>query len=454
MSTLLIKNAQLIVTMDDSQRIIDNGDIYIEGEKIVQIGKKLIHEAETIIEADGKLVLPGFINTHHHLYQTLCRSIPAVQNSQLFHWLTTLYQLWKHINHEWVYISALVGLGELLLTGCTTCADHFYVFPRNRSHNLLEETIKAAQLLGIRFYPTRGSMSLGRSRGGLPPDEIVQEEEEIIKDCIRLIDSYHDPSPFSMCRIGLAPCSPFSVTPQLLKKTVELARTRGLRCHTHLAETLDEEKYCLRVYNKRPLELMRDCNWLGEDIWFAHGIYFNEQELEILAQTHTGIAHCPSSNCRLGSGIAPLPVWLNKNIPVGLAVDGSASNDTSDMWGELRTCLLLHRARWGVDSIKPAEVIKLATRGGADILGWPEIGSIEEGKAADIILLDLKKIGYAGSVFDPLASIILCGNSHIVDTSIVNGRVVVEKGKLLNINEEELVEQANQLTKMLLERYI
>jgi cytosine/adenosine deaminase-related metal-dependent hydrolase len=353
--------------------------------------------------------------------------------------------MWRQLTPEAVYVGAMVGIGELLLTGCTTTTDHFYVYPKGLPGNLLDETIKAARELGIRFYPTRGSISLGQSQGGLPPDDLTQTEEEILQDSRRVIENYHDSSAFSMCRIGLSPNAPFSATASLMKNTVRLAREAKVMCHTHLAETKDEEVYCLEKFNRRPLQYLEDLEWIGEDIWFAHGIHFNDEELEKLARSKTKIAHCPSSNSRLGSGVAPYPKWKEKKVIFGLGVDGSASNDSSNMWGEVRQFLLAHRGAWGSEIMTPYEALKCATRNGAELLDWREIGSLEPGKAADLILIDTRKIAYAGASYDPVAALVLCGDNFIVDTSVVNGKIVVEKGKLTQASEEKIVEAADHI---------
>lgn len=448
MKSLLIKNALLIATMDDSQNRISDGEIYIEGNEIKAIGKSLRKKASRTIDASGCVVLPGFVNLHHHLYQTLNRNIPDVQDAKLFDWLTFLYEIWRKVDPDWVYTSAQVGLGELLLTGCTTSTDHFYVFPESQPKNLLDFEIDAAKEIGIRFHPSRGSMSRGKSKGGLPPDDVVQSEDEILKDCERVISKFHNNSKFSMCKIALAPCSPFSVTDELLKDAIALARKNKVLCHTHLAETKDEEKFCIKTHGVRPVEYMEKVGWLGKDVWFAHVVYVNNSEIQKLAKTKTGVAHCPSSNLRLGSGIAPIPEMLKAGVPVGLGVDGSASNDSSDMLGELRQAMLVHRVKSGVDSMPAEKVFWMATRGGAKVLGREsEIGSIEPGKAADLAIFDLNHLGFAGSMHDPLAALLFCGDSHIAKYVVVNGKIVVEKGRLTTVNEENLTGKANQIAK-------
>ncbi len=460
MKRLLIKNAKVIATMDDKKTRIEDGAIYIEDNVIKDVSpsKEVISHIPhptshiSIIDATDKIALPGLINTHHHLYQTLNRNIPAVQDAELFNWIKILYKIWREITPEGVYVSAQVGIGELLLTGCTTTVDQFYIFPKNKPKDLIDYEIKAAKEMGIRFHPCRGSMSLGKSKGGLPPDDLVQSEEEILKDSERLVSKYHDPKEFSMLRIALAPCSPFSVTKELLQETIELARKKKVRCHTHIAETLDEEKYCLKTHKMRPLAYMESLGWLGEDVWLAHGIHLNDEEIKLLSKARTGIAHCPTSNLRLGSGIAPVRKMLDEGVAVSLAVDGSASNDSSDMLGELHQCLLIHRIKSGIKSMPVDDVLWMATRGGAKVLGRNDIGSIEAGKAADIVLVDTKKLGYAGGMHDPVAAILFSGNSHIVDTTIVNGKILVQDGKLLNLDEEKVIDRANKIASEMLKQ--
>jgi cytosine/adenosine deaminase-related metal-dependent hydrolase len=446
MPTLLLRNAELILTMDDKKTRFRNGGIFARDGFIEAVGptENLPPTADTIIDASGMIVLPGLVNTHHHLYQTLTRVVPKAQNAKLFDWLVTLYPIWARLTGEAVYISALVGMAELLLSGCTTTTDHLYIFPNDVS---LDDEIRAAREIGIRFHPCRGSMSLGRSKGGLPPDEVVQSEEEILADCERLIKTYHDPSPGSMCRIALAPCSPFSVTPELMRDTAQMARRYGVLLHTHLAETLDEENFCLEKYKMRPLDYMAKLGWLGEDVWFVHVVHVNQRDIKILAEMGSGVAHCPSSNMRLGSGIAPVVEMLKAGVKVGLAVDGSASNDSSNMLGEARQALLLQRVRYGADSISAEEVLEMATKGGAKVLGREDIGSLEPGKAADFIGIRLERLEYAGaSVHDPVASLVFCSPVK-VDLAVVNGRVVVEDGELLTVDLDEIVRRHNAIAR-------
>jgi cytosine/adenosine deaminase-related metal-dependent hydrolase len=453
MCALLVRNCHTVATVDDDNTVLHGVSIRIADGKIIEIGPGLVaQEGERIIDAARHVVYPGFINTHHHLYQTMQRCIPHMANAKLFDWLTRLYQIWRHLTPEAVYVSALVGIGELLLSGCTTVADHFYLFPKDQPRDLLDQTISAAQQLGVRFHPTRGSMSRGQSSGGLPPDEVVQEMVEIIYDCERLIDIYHDPEPFSMLRIGLAPCSPFSVQKNEMKEIAAMAREKkNVRLHTHLAETLDENQFCLETYGKRPLALMEEVNWLGPDVWFAHGVHFNDDELKVLAETGTGIAHCPTSNLRLGSGIARIPEMTDLGIPVGLAVDGSASNDCSNMMLELRQTLLIHRVGTGVDRMSPKQALRLATRGGAKVLGRDDIGSLEVGKAADLALFSINDIGLAGALHDPVAAPFMSFSTGRTDYTIVQGEVVVEQGTLVGADVEEIIFDANKVADQMLQ---
>ena len=359
--------------------------------------------ADAVIDARDHVIVPGLINTHHHLYQSLTRAVPAAQNGTLFEWLVTLYPIWAGLTPEAVYVSAKIGLAELLLSGCTTAADHLYLFPNG---SRLDDEIRAAQEIGIRFHPTRGSMSLGESQGGLPPDRVTQDEDTILRDTRRVIEAFHDPKPFAMCRVGVAPCSPFSVTPELMKESAELARSYGVRCHTHLAETLDEDQFCLQKFGRRPLDYAADVGWLGDDVWFAHGVWFNDSEITRLGQCQTGIAHCPSSNMRLGSGVAPLSKWSTAGVPIGLGVDGSASNDSGHLLAEARQALLLQRVVRGPGALTARQTLGLATRGGARVLGRDDIGSLAPGKAADLAMFDLNRLAYAGAWHDPLAALV------------------------------------------------
>lgn len=450
MKSLLIKNAAKIVLMDDNFTEKKNCDIYVENSEIKKIGRNLKLRAKKTINASGCLVLPGFVNTHHHLYQTLTRNLPAVQNAKLFDWLVCLYEIWRNIKEEDIYTSAQIGLGELLLTGCTTSSDHLYLFPKRGSRFFVDAEIQAAKDLGIRFTATRGSMSRGKNKGGLPPDDVVQDEDYILKDCERLVKKYHDKNKFSMTNVALAPCSPFSVTTELLKLTAEMAKKFKVKMHTHLAETKDEEEYCLRIHKMRPLEYMESVGWLEDGrSWFAHCVHINEAEAGKMGKTGTGVAHCPCSNLRLGSGIAPVRMFMDNGVPVSIGVDGSASNDSSNMLSEIRQAMLVSRVKSGVSSMPARDALKLATRGGARVLGRSDIGSIETGKAADFAVFDLSKIEYAGSGSDPVASVLFCGTSQRTKYTIVNGEVVVRDGKLAKADEANLVEKSKKAAKRL-----
>ncbi len=451
MSTLLLKNATLLATMDDQRREIPNGGLFVRDNVIEAVGPadELPATAERVIDASGRVVLPGLINTHHHLYQTLTRALPAVQDVELFDWLRTLYPLWAGLTAEAVYTSALVGLAELMLSGCTTASDHLYLFPNDAR---LDDEIRAARELGIRFHPCRGSMSLGQSKGGLPPDSVVQTEGEIMADCQRVVETFHDPAPYSMCRVVIAPCSPFSVSPELMRRSAEWARERGLTLHTHVAETLDEEAFCLRKMGCRPVQYMAQLGWVGPDVWYAHAIYLDDDEIALLAETGTGVAHCPTSNMRLGSGIAPIGEMLTAGVRVGLAVDGSASNDGSHMLAEARQAMLLQRVKKGAGALSARQALEMATRGGAAVLGRDDVGVLAPGKAADFIAFDLGRLEYAGAaVHDPLAALLFC-QPRGVELSVINGRVVIEDGHLIGFDVERTIARQNELARAMAAR--
>ena len=420
-------------------------DIRIRDNRIETIGKNLpVLPDERVIDASRHVVIPGLVNTHHHFYQTLTRNLPAVQNAELFKWLVYLYDIWKNLNEEGIYWSTALAAAELLKTGCTTTTDHHYLYPAGVSGDIMGIQFEAAGAAGIRFSPTRGSMSRSKKDGGLPPDSVVQTEEEILKDSERVITTYHDPSEFSMRKVILAPCSPFSVSEALMKESAALARSRGVRLHTHLAETREENNYCLKMYKRRPVQVMADCDFLGSDVFFAHGIHFNDEELKILKETGSRIAHCPGSNMRLGSGICRVKEMNAMGISVGLAVDGSASNDTSDMLGEARNALLLQRVTKGADALTAEEVYRMATVNGARILGYEKVGEIREGWAADLALFDVHKLEYCGALSDPAAALLFAGYNHGTDYTICNGRIVVEAGRLTGIDEETLIARAEE----------
>lgn len=451
MSSLCIKNASVIVTCDDQDSVLENSSILIEDGVIRSIGQQTF-SADEILDASGCMVYPGLINTHHHLYQTFSRNLPQVQNMELFEWLTTLYEIWKNLDSSIIYHSSVTGMGELLKTGCTTCFDHHYVFPGGSSVSLLEAQFEAARQLGIRMYASRGSMDLSKKDGGLPPDSVVQSVDEILKDSRNAVEKFHNPAPFSMNMVALAPCSPFSAGKELYQQSALLARDLRVRLHTHLCETLDEENYVLEKYGKRPLSYMEGLGWTGSDVWYAHGIHFNDEELKILAETKTGVAHCPISNMKLSSGICRIPEMLKLGIPVGLAVDGSASNDGSNLLEELRVAYLLHRLNSSSQAPDGYELLKLATKGSAAVLGRSDIGSLEPGKAGDLFLIRKNRLELVGADLDPKSMLGTVGFKGAVDYTVVNGKIVVRNGKLTGIDEEKAVYEGKRAVNEYLNR--
>ena len=441
MSSLLIRNLNAMITCDDSDTVLKNVDLYCENGIIRAIGPSLPHPADRTIDGTYLWCYPGLINTHHHLYQIFSRNLPQVQNLELFDWLTALYEIWKGLDIEAVRLSSLTGLGELLKSGCTTCFDHHYVFP-NGAGDLLGAQFAAADELGVRMYASRGSMDLSRKDGGLPPDSVVQTVDEIMKDSARLIEQYHDASFGAMHRVALAPCSPFSVSAELLRQSAILARQYGVRLHTHLTETMDEERYTLEHYHMRPLEYMASLGWTGPDVWYAHGVHFNDEELRELQRTGTGVAHCPISNMKLSSGVARVPEMLQLGVTVGLAVDGSASNDGSSLMEELRVCYLLHRLHSSKAAPSGYDVLKMATRGSAKLLGRDDIGSLELGKCADFFLVDSRRLELVGGEYDPSSVLATVGLRGPVDYTVVNGKVVVRDGHHVTVDEERLAADA------------
>ena len=450
MSSLFIKNASAVVTCDDQDTVLENAGILIRDGAVAYLGRSP-QEADETLDASGCVVYPGLVNTHHHLYQTFSRNLPQVQNLELFDWLRALYEIWKNLDAETVYHSSLVGMGELLKTGCTTVFDHHYVFPENAG-DLLESQFAAAEALGVRMYASRGSMDLSRKDGGLPPDSVVQTVDEILRDCQTAVEKYHDPRPLSMRRVALAPCSPFSVSAELLRQSAILARDLGVRLHTHLCETRDEERYVLEKHGKRPLAYMEDLGWVGPDVWYAHGIHFNDEELKLLADTGTGVAHCPISNMKLSSGVCRIPDMLALGVPVGLAVDGSASNDGSNLLEELRVAYLLHRLRSSERAPSGYDLLKIATRGGARVLGREDIGSLEAGKAGDLFLIRRDRLELVGADLDVKSMLGTVGFKGPVDATVVNGRVVVREGRLTGVDEEKEVREARTSVQAYLNR--
>lgn len=436
--SILIKNAKAVVLKDT---VVYNKNIFIEDNFISYIGDDL-KEADRVIDASEMYVYPGLVNTHHHLYQTFTRNIPAVQNLELFPWLRYLYEIWKNLENETIYFSSLTGMMELVKYGCTTVFDHHYVFRSDKECRFIDEQFKASEDLGVRFHASRGSMSLGVDDGGLPPMSVVQSVEDILEDSERIINKYHNTDKYSMNQVVLAPCSPFSVSDDLMVESAKLARKYGVRLHTHLCETLDEENYCLETAGLRPLAYMEKLGWIGPDVWFAHGIYFNDDELKRLKDTQTGVAHCPVSNMKLASGIARVSEMDKMGIPVGLAVDGSASNDGSNLLNELRTGYLLQRLKYSNDSIEPRQMFDLATQGGAKVLGRTDIGYLDVGMAADLFMYSSNNIAYVGTEEDPLAILTTVGVNHPVDYTIINGKIIVENGEIVSLNEKEIIEKS------------
>jgi cytosine/adenosine deaminase-related metal-dependent hydrolase len=442
--SLLIRDIHTLVTMDARARVLDGAYLYAEGGEIRRVGTRLPAglRAQRTIRAPYAIAIPGLVNAHHHLYQTLTRACRAAADVGLFEWLKILYPLWARLDEEALHVAALAGMAELMLSGCTTTADHHYVFPRGHE-KMIDAEIAAARRIGIRFHPTRGSMSVGRSRGGLPPDSVVQDEDRILSDCERVIAAYHDPNPGSMLRVALAPCSPFSVSESLMRSTAELAARRGVRLHTHLAETRDEEAWCLERYGRRPLDFLSGSGWLGDTTWLAHGVHFKPREVARLGRARVGVAHCPTSNMRLGSGMAPVAALRRAGSPVGLGVDGSASNDSSHMLAEARQALLVGRLARGAAALDVHGALHMATVEGAQCLGRDDIGALEPGKRADVALFDLRGPGYSGAT-DAVSALLLCAPAG-VETLVIEGRVVVEGGALQTVRMGRVLQRHRRL---------
>lgn len=442
MKTVVIKNADILVTMDAKRRELSGTDLLIRSGEIVAIGKNLT--GDEVVNAAGCVVTPGLVNTHHHLFQTLTRAVPGGQDALLFGWLQTLYPIWARMGPEEIFVSAQVGLAELALSGCTLSSDHLYLFPNGAR---LDDTIDAAETIGIRFHPTRGSMSIGESDGGLPPDSLVEDEAAILKDSIRLIDAYHDATEGAMVRVGLAPCSPFSVSRELMRDAALLARDKGVMLHTHLAENDEDIAYSLENFGCRPGQYAEDLGWTGHDVWHAHCVKLDATEIDLFARSKTGVAHCPCSNCRLGSGIAPVRQMRDAGVRVGLGVDGSASNDAGHLLDEARQAMLLQRVKNGADAMSAREVLEIATLGGAQVLGRTDCGSLEVGKRADLAIWDMSVLAAAGS-WDPVAALVLAG-PHKVRDLFVEGRRIVHRGVLTGIDLGMVIEEQNLLARAL-----
>jgi cytosine/adenosine deaminase-related metal-dependent hydrolase len=443
MREIVIRGAEVVVTMDGARRELKGADVLVRGGVIAAVGEG-IGSAGEVVSARGCVVTPGLVNTHHHLYQSLTRAVPGGQDALLFGWLTTLYPIWAKMGPEEIRVSALTGLAELALSGCTLTSDHLYLFPNGAR---LEDTIAAAGEIGLRFHPTRGAMSIGESAGGLPPDSLVEREEAILNDCIRVIDAFHDPRPGAMVRVGVAPCSPFSVSRGLMRDAALLARDKGVMLHTHLAENDEDIAYSLAQFGCRPGQYAEDLGWTGDDVWHAHCVKLDTAEIDLFARSRTGVAHCPCSNCRLGSGIAPVRAMRDAGVRVALGVDGSASNDAGNLIAEARQAMLLQRVQNGADAMSAREALEIATLGGAQVLGRHDCGSLAPGKRADIAIWDVSGLEAAGA-WDPVAALLLAGPSQVKHL-FVEGRQVVRDGRLTTIDLPRVIEAQTRLARAL-----
>nr|WP_315396454.1 8-oxoguanine deaminase [uncultured Duganella sp.] len=448
--TLLIKNARVLVTMDDARREIADGAVFIRDNVIEQVGPsaELPSHADEVIDASNHVVLPGLINTHHHMYQSLTRAIPSAQDGELFSWLTNLYPIWANLTAEMVRVSTLTAMSELILSGCTTSSDHLYIYPNDCR---LDDSIEAAERIGMRFHAARGSMSVGVSRGGLPPDRVVEEEGAILKDTQRLIETWHDAGRHAMRRVVVAPCSPFSVSRELMKESASMARAYGVSLHTHLAENANDIAYSREKFNMTPAEYAEDCGWVGPDVWHAHCVRLDDDGIRMFGRTGTGIAHCPCSNMRLASGIAPVRKMLDHGVAVGLGVDGCASNDSGHMLGEVRQAMLLQRVGFGPDAMSARQALEMATLGGAKVLNRDDIGALKPGMSADLVMFRLDAVGFAGALHDPVAALVFCTPANVA-CSVINGKVVVRDGRLCTVDLPLLVERHNALALRLASR--
>ena len=444
MQDILIKNADVVVMMNEARAEVVQGDVLIRNGQIALVGQRLEARGAEVVQAAGCVVTPGLVNTHHHLYQSMTRAVPGGQDALLFGWLRTLYPIWGRMGPEEIRVSALTGLAELALSGCTLTSDHLYLFPNGAR---LDDTIDAAREIGLRFHPTRGAMSIGESLGGLPPDALVEPEEAILADMVRVVDAHHDPRDGAMVRVGLAPCSPFSVSRDLMRDTALLARDKGVMLHTHLAENDEDIAYSLAQFGCRPGQYAEELGWTGDDVWHAHCVKLDSSEIELFGRSLTGVSHCPCSNCRLGSGIAPVRQMRDAGVKVGLGVDGSASNDAGNLVAEARMAMLLQRVANGADAMSAREALEIATLGGARVLGRPDCGSIEPGKRADLAIWDMRGIEAAGA-WDPVAALMLSGPTRVKDL-FVEGRHVVRDGQVATIDLPTLIERQNRLARQL-----
>ncbi len=458
MTTLIALNADVLVTMDAQRREIQGGALVADGPAVQWVGptaelplhyRRMADEGTArVLDMRGRVVLPGLVNTHHHMYQSLTRAVPAAQDAELFSWLTNLYMLWSHLTPEMVHVSTQTAMAELMLSGCTTTSDHLYLYPNGAR---LDDAIAAAQQMGMRFHAARGSMSLGKSKGGLPPDAVVEEEEAILRDSLRLVQQYHDASRHAMLRVVLAPCSPFSVTRDLMRESALLARAHGVSLHTHLAENDNDVAFSREQFGLTPAQYAESLGWVGRDVWHAHCVKLDPEGIALFARTGTGVAHCPCSNMRLASGIAPVRAMRDAGVPVGLGVDGSASNDGAHMLGEARQALLLQRVGHGPAAMGAREALEIATLGGARVLNRDDIGALAPGMSADFVAFDMASVGFAGAGHDPVAALVFCTPTN-ADTSVINGRVVIERGHLLTADLPVVLRRHNALAKTLFER--
>ena len=444
--SLLLKNAAVLVTMDDAQREIADGAVLIRGNRIEQVGTTadLPVQADEVIDLAGHIVLPGLVNTHHHMYQSLTRAVPAAQDAELFAWLKTLYPIWSRLTPEMIHVSTLTAIAELLLSGCTTSSDHLYVFANGCR---LDDSIHAARQAGFRFHATRGSLSVGESAGGLPPDSLVEAEDAILADSRRVIESFHDAGRYAMVRVGLAPCSPFSVSRELMRESAALARSYGVGLHTHLAESVNDVAYSRERFGMSPAEYAESLGWVGPDVWHAHCVQLDHHGIDLFARSGTGVAHCPCSNMRLASGIAPVRAMLDAGVNVGLGVDGSASNDSGHLLAEARQALLLQRVGHGPGALSARDALRLATRGGAAVLGRDDIGHLAPGMAADLVAYDLEQVGFAGS-HDPVAALAFCAPARVA-LSVIDGRIIVRDGQIAAFDQRATLERHNRLARQL-----
>ena len=456
--TLIALNADVLVTMDAQRREIRDGALVADGPAVLWVGatadlpeqyRRMMDEGQaTVLNMRGKVVTPGLVNTHHHMYQSLTRAVPAAQDAELFSWLQNLYMLWSHLTPEMIHVSTKTAMAELMLSGCTTTSDHLYLFPNG---SRLDDSIAAAQQMGMRFHAARGSMSLGRSKGGLPPDVVVEEEEAILRDSLRLIQQYNNNARHSMLRVVLAPCSPFSVTRDLMRESAVLARAHGVSLHTHLAENDNDVAFSREKFGLTPAQYAEDLGWVGPDVWHAHCVKLDPEGIALFARTGTGVAHCPCSNMRLASGIAPIRTMRDAGVPVALGVDGSASNDGAHMLGEARQAMLLQRVGYGPAAMSAREALEIATLGGARVLNRDDIGALAPGMSADFVAFDMSGVGYAGAGHDPVAALVFCTPAN-VSSSVINGRVVVDDGRLLTADLPVVLGQHRDLARTLFER--